>query len=498
MSPVKKIFAITALSLCMSFANADPASDLQAKVQNYDNLISQINSQIVSEQNEMGTINDRIDTAKRLIAGINPSVETSENLSKLQQISERLLARRKELNDSVEENKSKIADLSKAKQSFVDSQASLATQSNYTSDIQSAINARKLENDKLALEKAKLESQIQDIENQIKAVKVKNDQLITQKKDYDSFIKQVDSDIKDSQKILDQKKQQSDDYKALISEQDKQNATLSQKIDAQKIEKQKKDQELAKAIDEEKTNSQKREKELSKVIEDGKAVSQKKEQELTKSIEDEKANNQKLVAQKEAVIKQNQQIAADIESANKTYLANVAVKEQMSKKIKSLEDDLVVSKKKIKEINNQNIALFEEAKRSLVQNNQDIDSIDTSSVSTTLNKSSQGNTDNNASSAKNSVSSPVPLVITTGNEKNILVTKSLSEDDQFKKSGKTLNLYTVKRGDTLSLIVKDRYSTKTLSEARGIISDIEKLNSISSSEIINVGQQLRMPNYNNL
>jgi len=171
----------------------------------------------------------------------------------------------------------------------------------------------------------------------------------------------------------------------------------------------------------------------------------------------------------------------------------------MNKKIKSLEDDLATSKKKIKEINNQNIALFEAAKRSLVQNNQDVDSINTSSLSTTLNNSNQGNTENEAiGTVKNLVSAPIPLILTNGNEKNILVTKSLSEDDVFKKNGKTLNLYTVKRGDTLSLIVKDRYNTKSLSEARGIISDIEKLNSISSSEIINVGQQLRMPNYNNL
>jgi chromosome segregation ATPase len=462
MSPIKKIFAMTALSLCMSFAYADPASELQAKVQNYDNLISQINSQIVSEQNEIITIDNRIDTAKRLISGINPSIETSDNLKKLQQISERLISRKKELNDSVDENKVKVLDLSKAKQSFVDSQANLVTQSNYTSDIQSAINVKKAENDKLIAEKTKLESQIQDIETQIRAVKVKNDQLITQKKDYDSFIKQVDLDIKDSQKILDQKKQQSDDYRSLITEQDKQNTTLSQKIDAQKIEK------------------------------------QKKEQELSKVIEDEKINNQKLIAQKESVVKQNQQIVTEIENANKIYQANVAAKAQINSKIKSLESDLVVSKKKIKEINNQNIALFEEAKRSLVQNNQDIDSIDTSTVSTAINKGGQGSASDSKDTVKTSVIPTPPLVMNSGNEKNILVTKSLSEEDQFKKNGKTLNLYTVKRGDTLSLIVKDRYNTKSLSESRGIISDIEKLNSISSSEIINVGQELRMPNYNNL
>jgi len=487
MLSVKKIFAATALSLCISMAQAGATTDFQLQVKNYDNLMSQVTEQINNAQNEINSIDERIATAKRLIAGINLSTESSDNIDKIKKISERLISRKSELSKSLLDNQNKIDELLKSKQSFINNQTSLVTQSTYTNDIQSSIDQAKLNNEKLLAERAKLEEQVKNVEKELSDLKLKNDQLVFQKKDYESFMAQVDNDIKESQKTLSQKKQQSDDFKSLITEQDKQNATLQKKIADQKTERTQKEKDLNDIIELQKSDKALKESELNKVI---------AEEELSIKILNDK---------KEAIKQQNQKVSSEIADAQKVFESNVAVKEQMTKKIQNLENDLISSKQKIKEINNQNIALFEAAKRSLVQNNQDIDSINTSEANTALKNT---NTSGNSVGEKpkeipDNMVSPIILVkpkvpVQNSNEKNILVTKSLSGKDQFIKDGKTNNIYIVKKGDTLGTIISQNYSPKNFAERKGILLDIEKLNSLSRNSILSVGQTLVMPNYDNL
>lgn len=93
MISVRKIFAITTLSLCMSLANAATPNS-ESGVQEYDTLITQLNSQIVSKQSEIEAINKRIDTAKNFISKLDPYSESQDNLKKLQAISELLIAKK--------------------------------------------------------------------------------------------------------------------------------------------------------------------------------------------------------------------------------------------------------------------------------------------------------------------------------------------------------------------------------------------------------------------
>jgi hypothetical protein len=163
-------------------AQAGSTTDFQLQVKNYDNLMSQVTEQINNAQNEINSIDERIATAKRLIAGINPSTESSDNIDKIKKISERLISRKSELSKSLLDNQNKIDELLKSKQSFINNQTSLVTQSTYTNDIQSSIDQAKLNNEKLLAERAKLEEQVKNVEKELSDLKLKNDQLVFQKK----------------------------------------------------------------------------------------------------------------------------------------------------------------------------------------------------------------------------------------------------------------------------------------------------------------------------
>lgn len=454
MISVRKIFAITTLSLCMSLANAATPNS-ESGVQEYDTLITQLNSQIVSKQSEIEAINKRIDTAKNFISKLDPYSESQDNLKKLQAISELLIAKKNEITEDIANNKSKIEDLKKSKLAYIDNQAQLVTQANYTSDIQAAIDSKSVENNKLLAEKSRLELEAQTISTQINTQQLKNEELKKKKEDALSFLTKIDADIKISQETLDAKKQQAESYKRMLDEQEKQNAGLTQKIEIQKF-------------------TQKQQEDI-----------------LKKLIEDEKKNSEQLTTERNKIIKENQILSASIEDNKKYYQNSLVAKEQLGQKIKTLETALDTSKKRIKEINNQNIALFEAAKKSLVQNNQDVDSINTGEA---VQSARQINTDAkvDTSNVNEFINEEAP------GDKMLYVTKSLSSDDQFVKSGNVKSFYTVKRGDTLGLIIKGWYDTKTLSDTKGIIKDIEKLNALPSSDRISVGQQLLMPNYNNL
>lgn len=328
MISVRKIFAITTLSLCMSLANAATPNS-ESGVQEYDTLITQLNSQIVSKQSEIEAINKRIDTAKNFISKLDPYSESQDNLKKLQAISELLIAKKNEITEDIANNKSKIEDLKKSKLAYIDNQAQLVTQANYTSDIQAAIDSKSVENNKLLAEKSRLELEAQTISTQINTQQLKNEELKKKKEDALSFLTKIDADIKISQETLDAKKQQAESYKRMLDEQEKQNAGLTQKIEIQKF-------------------TQKQQEDI-----------------LKKLIEDEKKNSEQLTTERNKIIKENQILSASIEDNKKYYQNSLVAKEQLGQKIKTLETALDTSKRRIKEINNQNIALFEAAKNHL-------------------------------------------------------------------------------------------------------------------------------------
>lgn len=54
-------------------------------------------------------------------------------------------------------------------------------------------------------------------------------------------------------------------------------------------------------------------------------------------------------------------------------------------------------------------------------------------------------------------------------------------------------LYTVKKGDSISLIVQRQYNLTSMPEIKAIVDKIEKANNLGNSNVISIGQQLILP-----
>lgn len=166
-----------------------------------------------------------------------------------------------------------------------------------------------------------------------------------------------------------------------------------------------------------------------------------------------KKNSEQLTTERNKIIKENQILSASIEDNKKYYQNSLVAKEQLGQKIKTLETALDTSKRRIKEINNQNIALFEAAKKSLVQNNQDVDSINTGEA---VQSARQINTDAkvDTSNVNEFINEEAP------GDKMLYVTKSLSSDDQFVKSGMLKVFTQLKEVIHWVLLLKDGMTQK--------------------------------------
>lgn len=479
MLSVKKIFAISTLSLCMSLAYADNSTTsvnqdlenlsnqmaLQNKVKEYDNLLNQLSTQVESNKSEINAINERIKTAKKFISDIDPYSESNDNLNKLNQIVDVLVARKEQINKDISDKNERIKEINTAKSNFIDNQARLATQDKSNSVMQTAIEQSRAEYSKLQEQKKALESQAADFNKILAEQKANTEKLKKQKDDYDSFIKKVDADIKTSQDILDKKKSQAEEYKKQITSQESQNAQLVKTIEQTKAEYQAKTKEQ-------------------------KQVQKDSEDQLNFIIDEGKQRNQLLNAEKQKIMQQNDQLVKEIENSKKIYQENVESREKMTKRINVLETDLANSKKKIKELNEQTAALFEQAKRSLLQNNRELDDIEINKGSNEIKNVNVNDDDIKPKKIDNNAASyPV-------DEKILIVNKSLSPNDRYVQNGQTTsndNTYTVKRGDSLSLIVQRKYGLSSLTETRKIVAKIEKINNLGNSNMISVGQQLILP-----
>lgn len=487
MLSVKKIFAISTLSLCMSLAYADNTttsinSDLENlsnqisiknKVKEYDDILSQLTTQVENSQAEINAIDARIKTAKGFISNIDPLSESSDNLDKLNNIVDTLVSRKIDISKTIDDKKSRISEIQKAKSEFVDNQARLATQDKSNSVIQTAIEQSKNEYAKLEDQKRALEQQAVDYSKIIADRKANADSLKKQKDDYDNFIKKIDAEIKVSQDNLDKKKAQAENYKKELFIQQSQNEQLSADI-----------------------NKSKEEYKI-KIIEQ-KEVQKSNEEQLSKEIAETKKQSDQLIAERQKIIQQNDALVKEIEKAKQIYKENTESKQKINQMITVLQKDLINGKEKIKQINAQTAALFADAQKSIVQNNQKIDSIDIGLSEKELNSI---NVSNDNIQPKNI--NPIVLVNPGhGNEKNLVVTKSMSPSDPYVQARENLtttktsfknNLYTVKKGDSISLIVQREYNLTSMPEIKAIVDKIEKANNLGNSNVISIGQQLILP-----
>lgn len=484
MLSVKKIFAISTLSLCMSFAYADNTttsvnSDLENlsnqisiknKVKEYDDLLSQLTTQVDSSQNEINAIDARIKTAKGFIADIDPLSESSDNLDKLNSIVDTLVSRKTDINKTIDDKKTRIGEILKAKSEFVDNQAKLATQDKSNSVMQTAIEQSKTEYSKLEEQKKELEKQASDYEKVLAERKASTENLKKQKDDYDNFIKKIDAEIKVSQDTLEKKKAQAEKYKKELFIQQSQNEQLSSDIN-----KSKEDYKVK--------------------VQEQKDVQKANESQLNKEIAETKKQSDSLIAEKTKIIQQNEALTKEIENAKKVYKDNTESKEKISKMINVLQKDLINGKEKIKQLNAQTAALFDDAKKSIIQNNQNIDAIDIGATQKEINSVNVTTDDIQAKTIN-----PQPNVSSNiKDEKNLIITKSMSPTDpyvQARESGAPLtkeNIYTVKKGDSISLIVQRQYKLTSMTDIKNIVDKIEKVNNLGNSNIISVGQQLILP-----